>query len=76
MSERLSNALEFLSNHPLVGAASGFGSWGLLNVNFFTNPINLNIVTIFAAWCGAIICFLTVALKLNEAFEKIRSKFK
>lgn len=67
----------YLSNHPVVGIASGFGSGMILTIqSFFTNEVILKIVAGCGVWLGAIVALLTLILKTIEFLTMIYKFFK
>jgi len=73
----LKNTLNYLTDHPQVGMAGGFGSGMLLSIqSVVTDEHSLKIVAGLGVVFGMLVAAITLVLKFIELGEKLLSKFK
>lgn len=69
--------LDYLTEKPGIGIASGFGSGMLAVVQpAFADENLLHLVAALGVWGGALVAGLTLVLKAIELFDVLRKRLK
>lgn len=73
----INKMINYLSDHPQIGAICGFSSGGLMLTiqTFLTDENTLKIIAACGVWLGFMIAIMTALIKLFELFKIFRRKY-
>lgn len=77
LSSGFNGLVTYLSDHPHVGAISGFGSGVFMSANgFFMDEGILRIISVFGVWMGFLIATMTIIIKAFDFYKFLEKRFR